>query len=61
MQYSTFKALADKLRAHTICACGDHKAGPRRLIPNGQISPDVRLACANRWFSGGSAYDLMTT
>jgi hypothetical protein len=24
------------------------------------ISPDVRLACAIRWLSGGSAYDLLT-
>jgi hypothetical protein len=23
--------------------------------------PDVRLACAMRWFSAASSYDLMTT
>ena len=60
MQYSTFKALANELRPYIIRACG-HKGGPKRFIPNGPISPDVRLACAIRWFSGGSAYDLMTT
>ena len=32
-----------------------------RYVPNGRISPDVRLACAIRWFAGGSAYDIMTT
>ena len=61
MQYCTFKALADELRPYIILACGQ-KGGPKRFIPNGPITPDVRLACAIRWFSGGSAaYDLMTT
>jgi hypothetical protein len=60
MQYSTFKALADKLR-HDIINASGKKGGPRRFIPNGPICPDVRLACAIRWFSGASAYDLMTT
>ena len=60
MQYSTFKALADEHCPYIIGACG-HKGGPKRFIPNSPISPDVRLACAIRWFSGGSAYDLMTT
>jgi DDE superfamily endonuclease len=30
-------------------------------IPNGIITPDVRLACALRWFAGGSVYYIMTT
>jgi hypothetical protein len=60
MQYSTFKALADELHPYIVLACGQ-KGGPKRFIPNGPITPDVRLACAIRWFSGGSAYDLMTT
>ena len=59
MHYSTFKALADELRPYVIHACGQ-RGGPKRFVPNGPISPDVRLACAIRWFSGGSAYDLMT-
>jgi len=60
MKYSTFKALADELRPHILHACGK-KEGPRRFVPNGPICPDVRLACAIRWFSGASSYDLMTT
>lgn len=32
-----------------------------RFIPNGAIATDVRLACALRWFAGGSIYDIMTT
>jgi hypothetical protein len=60
MKYSTFKALADELRPHILHACGK-KGGPRRFVPNGPICPDVRLACAIRWFSGASSYDLMTT
>ena len=28
-------------------------------IPNGQVSTKVRLACAIRYFAGGSPYDLM--
>ena len=46
MQYSSFKALADKLRPNIILACGQ-KEEPKRFIPKGPISPDVRLACAN--------------
>lgn len=32
-----------------------------RYIPNGSIGMSVRLACAIRYFAGGSPYDLMTT
>ena len=60
MQHSTFKALADEICPYVIDASGQ-KGGPKRFVPNGPISPDVRLACAIRWFAGGSAYDLMTT
>ena len=60
MQYSTFKALADELCPYIIDASGQ-KGGPKRCVPNGPILPDVRLACAIRWFAGGSAYDLMMT
>jgi hypothetical protein len=48
------------LRPYIIQAFGQ-KGGPSRFVPNGPISPDVRLASAIRWFSGGSAYDLMTS
>jgi hypothetical protein len=33
----------------------------KSYIPNGPISRNVRLACAIRWFAGGSTYDIMTT
>jgi hypothetical protein len=59
MKYSTFKCLATLLRPHIIAASG--KKGTMSYIPNGPISPDVHLACAIRWFAGGSTYDIMTT
>jgi hypothetical protein len=59
MTFNTFKRLANVLRPYIITASG--KKGNTRFIPNGPISPDVRLACAIRWFAGGSLYDIMTT
>ena len=59
MKYSTFVRLASVLRPYIIAASG--KKGTTRYIPNGPILPDVRLACAIRWFAGGSPYDIMTT
>jgi hypothetical protein len=59
MKYHTFKRLAAELRPYIISASG--KKGTSSYIRNGPISPDVRLACAIRWFAGGSPYDMMTT
>jgi hypothetical protein len=59
MKYKTFKCLATLLCPYIVAA--SRKKGTKRCIPNGLISPDVRLACAIRWFAGGSAYNLMTT
>ena len=59
MKCRTFKRLATLLCPHIITASG--KKGTKSYIPNGPISPDVRLACAIRWFAGGSTYDKMTT
>ncbi|KAI2501607.1 DDE superfamily endonuclease [Fragilaria crotonensis] len=59
MNYGTFKRLASDLCPYIIAALG--RTGTPRFIRNGQITPDVRLACALRWFAGGSAYDIMTT
>ena len=59
MTYQSFKRLADLLRPYINAASG--KKGIPRCYQNGPISPDVRLACAIRWFAGGSAYDIMTT
>ena len=60
MTYCTFQALASMLRPYIIAASGK-KQGSRTYIPNGPICTDVRLACAIRWFAGGSIYDIMTT
>ena len=59
MKFSTFKRLANELRIYIEGATG--QVGRPRYTPNGPISPDVRLACAIRWFAGGSAYDIMRT
>jgi hypothetical protein len=59
MTFNTFKRLANILRPYIIAASG--KKGTTKFIPNGPILPDVRLACAVRWFAGGSLYDIMTT
>ena len=59
MRYRSFKHLAGLLRPFINAASGIK--GKSRYCPNGPISPDVRLACAIRWFAGGSTYDIMTT
>jgi hypothetical protein len=59
MSYTTFKRLAALLRPNIHAAC--RQKGSTRFCWNGQISPDVRLSCAIRWFAGGSPYDIMTT
>ena len=38
-----------------------YKAGLTENTISSVSSPDVRLACAIRWFSGGSPYDMMTS
>ena len=59
MTYQSFKRLAVLLRPYILAASGSK--GTPRHYRNGPISPDVRLACAIRWFAGGSPYDIMTT
>ena len=59
MTYRSFKHLTGLLRPFINAASGIK--GKSRYCPNGPISPDVRLACAIRWFAGGSTYDIMTT
>jgi hypothetical protein len=59
MSYDAFTSLSALLRPGILDAMG-YKGTFIRYKPNGPISPDVRLACAIRWFSGGSAYDIMT-
>jgi hypothetical protein len=61
MKYTTFRRLANDLRQSILDVSGQKDGGQSRCVPNGRISPDVRLACAIRWFAGGSPYDIMTT
>ena len=60
MTYRSFKRLAALLCPLINASCRSNNGMPRNC-PNGLISPDVRLACAIRWFAGGSTYDIMTT
>ena len=59
MTFDTFTRLATVLRPYIIAASG--QSASKYFVPNGPISPDVRLACAIRWFAGGSLYNIMTT
>jgi hypothetical protein len=59
MTFATFTHVATILRPYIIATSG--KKGKPRYSPNGPIDPDVRLACAIRWFAVGSFYDIMTT
>jgi DDE superfamily endonuclease len=60
MEYKNFQLLAQMLTPLIIKVSGK-KQNSNKYAPNGIITPDVRLACALRWFAGGSAYDIMTT
>jgi hypothetical protein len=60
MEYKNFQLLAQMLTP-LIIKSSVMKHNSRNHIPNGIITPDVQLACALRWFAGGSAYDIMTT
>ena len=60
MTYRSFKRLAAML-CPLINASWRSNNGTPRHCPNGPISADVRLACAIRWFTGGSTYGIMTT
>ncbi len=60
MKFDTFNRLASMLSPYIVASSGK-KQSSRNYQHNGAISPEVRLACALRWFSGGSIYDIMTT
>jgi DDE superfamily endonuclease len=60
MKYSSFKKLARKLH-HGIMRVSGKNHFSRNYIHNGPITPSVRLACALRYFAGGSPYDIMMT
>ena len=66
MSYDAFRKLHNKLRPGILQSIEDkrkkyssekqHTRAPP--IPNGPISTSVRLACALRYFAGGSPYDI---
>jgi len=71
MEYSSFLHLHAKLKDGIITAKqnmssyvpkGGRTGGKFKLppIPNGEVPTSIRLACAIRYFSGGSPYDLMS-
>ena len=60
MKFSSFQRLATMLCPYIIAASGK-KQSSRNYLQNGRILPEVRLACALRWFAGGSVYDIMTS
>jgi hypothetical protein len=70
MSYKSFWVLHSKLatkinitrlKARRYVPKGGRKGGKYKLPPirNGRISTSVRLACALRFFAGGSVYDIM--
>lgn len=61
MTYASFKRLHRKLRLCILDGLSQRPGGDYRFVPNGKITTSVRLACALRYFAGGSPYDLMTT
>jgi DDE superfamily endonuclease len=62
MTYPSFQKLAKKLEAKIIeFSQKNPLASFQRYVPNGPITPSVRLACALRYFAGASLYDLMIT
>lgn len=70
MEYSSFLHLHSILKEGILAAMdgmspyrrnGGRQGGKYKLppIPNGRVSTQVRLACAIRYSSGGSPYDIM--
>jgi hypothetical protein len=63
MTYSNFCHLALLLSEGIILASGQKEESSlvAHHVHNGRTMPEICLACALRWFAGGSAYDIMTT
>ena len=61
MSYQSFGYLALLLSEGIILASGQKKETllVQHHVHNGRIVPEIRLACALRWFAGGSTF--MTT
>lgn len=58
MSYESFWKLHDKILPYLIKASGYQSFDKVGSIPNGRIPYSVRLACAIRYFAGGSVYDI---
>lgn len=59
MSYGIFLKLYDKLLPYLVKASGYRDYEKAFYIHNGKIPLSVRLACAIRYFAGGSAYDIV--
>jgi hypothetical protein len=58
MTYKSFKKLSTMLRGHVVSAAKKQPSRSRHC-PNGAISAELRLACALRYFAGGSPLDII--
>ena len=59
MTYETFHELQPMLHPFIIKSTGYTDDSATFYCHNGKISTSVRLACAIRYFAGGSPYDIM--
>jgi len=60
MTFESFSTLHNKLEAGINRSLQKRSNGSKTPpVPNGPISTKVRLACALRYFAGGSPYDIM--
>jgi len=60
MTYESFQKLSSTLKDGIINA-SKRKVNSKNWVPNGRVTPQVRLACALRYMAGGSPYDLLTS
>lgn len=58
MTFETFQRLYEILEPYLARVIGEDPES-KRYVPNGRITKSVRLACAIRYFAGGSPYDIM--
>jgi hypothetical protein len=62
MSYSSIGHLALLLSEGIILASGQREESSlAHHVHNGRILPEICLACALRWYAGGSVYNIMTT
>lgn len=61
MSYSTFCQLLSQLQDLIMQEKKTWTQPGNRYVPNGPITPGIRLAAALRYFAGGSPLDIMTS